>query len=139
MRLRPLLFPDPPRDFRGRRGVKTGLRALHVLCAALLLGATVYAAAASERERALDLVIASGAALVLLELARTATFLLQVRGAVLVLKIGAVVLFTALDRGQVALLAAILVVSVLISHAPASIRHRMLVGGGHIRGAETRD
>jgi hypothetical protein len=139
MSLRSVLFPDPPRDFRGRRGIKTGLRAFHVLSAAALLGATLYGAAASDRDRALGFVIASGAALTALELARTAAFLLQVRGAVLVLKLAAVALFTILERGQSALLAAILVGSVLISHAPASIRHRMLAGGGRIRGADTRD
>lgn len=139
MRARLLLFPESPRDFRGRRGLKVALRALHVLCAAFLLGAYAYESSAADQERAFQLVIASGASLALLDCVRTAAFLLQVRGAVLLLKIAGVALLSRLDHGQLALLVVVFIASVLISHAPGSIRHRMLAGGGRIRGADTRE
>lgn len=115
------------------------MRALHVLCAAFLLGAYAYASSAAARAQALQLVIASGAALVLLDFIRTAAFLLQVRGAVLLLKIAAVLLFSRLGSGHLLLLVVLFLTSVLISHAPGSIRHRMLACGGRIRGANTRE
>lgn len=139
MRARLLLFPEAPRDFRGRRGLKIALRALHVLCAAFLLGAYAYESSVAARERALELVIASGAALVLLDCARTAAFLLQVRGAVLLLKIAGVLVFIRLGDGHLVLLVVLFLASVLISHAPGSIRHRMVACGGRIRGADTRE
>jgi len=41
-RLRDLLVPNEPRSFRGRRMLKIVLRAIHVLCAGVLVGAEVF-------------------------------------------------------------------------------------------------
>ena len=131
-RLGTLLFPDPPRDFPGRRLLKIGLRAAHVVCASLCLGA--YAFDVGERVPWLLAAIGSGLLIVALDLHESAAFLLQVRGLVVVTKIVALAF---LPQGGAWLLAGIVLVSVLSSHAPGSVRHRVLFGRGRVRAAET--
>jgi hypothetical protein len=131
-RLGTLLFPDPPRDFPGRRLLKIGLRAAHVVCASLCLGA--YAFDPAERVPWLVAAIGTGLLIVALDLHESAAFLLQVRGVVVVAKIVALAF---LPHGGAWLLAGIVLVSVLSSHAPGSVRHRMLFGRGRVRPAES--
>jgi hypothetical protein len=132
-----LLFPDPPRDFRLRRELKILFRAVHVLCAALLLGAVVHDAPAGEQQRALWLVVGSGLSILALDLYETAAFLLQVRGLVLLVKLLGVAALPWLEGGRVLLLAALILVSVVSSHAPSKLRYFVLIGHGRIRGSET--
>jgi len=128
-----LLFPDPPREFPGRRGLKIVLRAVHVLCVALYVGAVAFAPDAVCPW--LWAAVGSGVALLLLDLHETAAFLCQVRGLVLVAKIAALGTLHLFGEYQIWLLGGLVVLSVLSSHAPGSIRHRVLFGG--VRGAET--
>jgi hypothetical protein len=131
------LFPDPPRDFRLRRELKILCRAVHVLCVALLLGAVVYDEPAGEQQRALWLVVGSGLSILVLDLYETAAFLLQVRGLVLLVKLIGVAALPWLEGGRALLLAALILVSVVSSHAPAKLRYFVLIGRGRIRGSET--
>ncbi len=135
--IRRALFPDPPREFAGRRGVKIVLRAVHVLCVSLFTGAVAFQdAGAPARSFWLWAAVASGSLMLLLDLHETAAFLLQVRGLVVTAKILSLGLLHLLSDAQaVGLLGAVIVVSVLSSHAPGSIRHRVVVGT--VRGAET--
>jgi hypothetical protein len=133
MGLREALFPDPPRDFRGRRGLKIALRAVHVLCAALCLGA--YAFDAPGRVPWLLAALATGGLILALDVHESAAFFLQVRGVVVVAKTLALALLPACGDGKTWLLGAIVVVSVLSSHAPGSVRHRVLFG--RVRAART--
>jgi hypothetical protein len=130
-----LLFPDPPRTFPGRRLVKIGLRAVHVLCAALCLGA--YAFETDARLPWLLAAIATGAAILLLDLHESAAFLLQVRGAILVAKLAALALLPSLGEARPWALGGILLVSVVSSHAPSKVRYHVLFGRGRIEGART--
>lgn len=127
-----LLFPDPPRDFPGRRLLKIGLRAAHVLCAALCLGA--YAFDAEERVPWLVATITTGLSILALDLHESAAFLLQVRGVVVAAKLVALAF---LPAGGAWLLAAIVLVSVVSSHAPSRVRHRVLFARGRVRAAES--
>ena len=131
-RLGTLLFPDPPRDFPGRRFLKIGLRAAHVVCASLCLGA--YAFDGAEQVAWLLAAIATGLLIVALDLHESAAFLFQVRGLVVVAKVAALAF---VSHGGAWLLAGIALVSVLSSHAPGSVRHRMVFGRGRVRAAET--
>ena len=132
-----ILFPDRPRRFRGQRTIKILLRAAHVLCVALLLGAWAFPATAADRAAALAWTAGSGGCLLLLDLHATAAFLVQVRGLVLLGKLAGLGVLPFLDRGQLALLGVLLVVSVVSSHAPARLRYQVVFGRGRIRGAET--
>jgi len=131
-RIGTLLFPEPPRDFAGRRLLKIGLRGAHVVCASLCLGA--YAFDAQERVSWLVAAIVTGVLIVALDLHESAAFLLQVRGVIVVAKIVALAF---LPQGGAWLLAAIVLVSVVSSHAPSHVRHRMLFARGRVRAAET--
>jgi hypothetical protein len=128
-----ILFPDPPRDFRGRRALKIVLRATHVLCASLCVGA--YAFDAPGRAAWLVAAALSGTAILVLDLHESAAFLLQVRGAVVLSKIVALAF---LPAGGVWLLAAIVLLSVVSSHAPSSVRHCVLLGRGRVRASRTQ-
>jgi hypothetical protein len=131
--VRALLFPDPPRSFPGRRLAKIALRGLHVVCAAFCLGA--YAFDAAGRGPWLVAALASGALLLALDLHESAAFLLEVRGAVVVAKVLALALLPACGAW---LLAAVVFASVVSSHAPSSVRHRVLFARGRVRASDTR-
>ncbi|MFQ5843563.1 MAG: hypothetical protein ACE5JG_01095, partial [Planctomycetota bacterium] len=121
-----LLFPAEPRSFPGRRGVKIVMRAAHVFCAGVLVGAFVLDAAADLRSAWLWVTILSGVLILLLDLHETAAFFCQVRGLVVLGKIASLALLPWLG---VWLLGFLLVASVISSHAPATVRHRQVLGG----------
>lgn len=133
-----LFFPDPPREFPGQRAVKITLRALHVLCVCLLVGAHAYEAPAADRALALVATAGSGGVILLLDLYETAAFLLQVRGLVVMFKLFGVALipFCAPPTSTV-MLGAIVLISVLSSHAPARWRYRVMWFSDRVRGADT--
>jgi hypothetical protein len=128
-----LLFPDPPRSFPGRRLVKIALRGAHVVCAALCLGA--YTFDMEGRVPWLVAAIVSGTLILALDLHESAAFLLEVRGMVVAGKLVALAFLPACGAW---LLAAVVFVSVVSSHAPSSVRHRVLFGRGRVRHADTR-
>lgn len=142
-----VLFPDPPRDFRGRRALKILVRAIHVLAAGVFTGAHllaggaagVHALASADPTGAWrQLLIASGLAILALDLFESAAFLLQVRGLVVVIKIALLLALPALGAHAGGVLAAIVVASVVFSHAPSRVRYFLLAGRGRIRGASTK-
>lgn len=137
-RLVPLLFPAEPRSFPGRRGVKIVLRAAHVFCAGVLVGAFVLGATAELRTAWLWAAIGSGCLVLLLDLHESAAFLLQVRGLVVMGKIALLALFPWVGDAQVWLLGFLLVGSVISSHAPSTVRHRQVWGSKAIRGSESK-
>jgi len=139
-----ILFPDPPREFPGQRVLKISLRAVHVLCAGLLtathlldLGADP-GRLAGARETWLVATIASGGAILALDLFQSGAFLLQTRGAVLYLKLGCLLFLTRMGDAAGYVLAALIVISVISSHAPSRWRYRVWIGAGNVRGADTR-
>ena len=144
-----LLFPDPPRDFRGRRALKILVRAVHVLAAGVFTGAHLlevrFVEAGASLAEASDpagswrtLLIASGLAILALDLFESAAFLLQVRGLVVTIKIALLLCLPAFGGHAGALLAALVLASVVFSHAPSRVRYFLLVGRGRIRGASTK-
>ncbi len=80
--LLPILFPEQPRALPGRRGLKVALRAAHVLCAGILVGSYVFDAEAALKSSWTLATVASGMAILLLDLHESAAFLFQVRGLV---------------------------------------------------------
>lgn len=134
--LKTLLFPDPPRGFAGRRATKIVLRAGHVICAGIYLGAFVFEVEPVSRQPWFWALLASACLLLLLDLHETAAFLLETRGLVVLGKIALLALLPCFGAAQVWVLGGLVMVSVLSSHAPASVRHRVIVRG--IRGSQTR-
>ncbi|HJP02245.1 MAG TPA: hypothetical protein QF764_10795 [Planctomycetota bacterium] len=139
--LRDLIFPPAPRDFAPRRAVKIVLRAVHVLCAGILTGAFVFEVAAAAREPWLAATVASGAALLLLDLHESGVFLLQVRGVIVLLKIGALcalLALPALEAAAAGIMVTIVLLSVVFSHAPSNVRYRVLLFADRVSGARTK-
>ena len=132
------LFPDPPRELHGRRGLKITLRAAHVLCAATLLGAYVFGVAEAHSEPWLLATVVTGLVILALDLHESAAFLLQVRGAVVLAKILALIALPWLEGYEAWVLGVVVVVSVLSSHASSSIRYRLLLGSGRVKGGVTK-
>jgi len=128
-----VLFPDPPRGFRGRRTLKIVLRGVHVVSAALCLGA--YAFDAPDRLAWLLAAAGTGVLILALDLHETAAFLLEVRGLVLLTKIVALAF---VPQGGAWLLGAVVLLSVVSSHAPASVRHRLVFGRGRVNPSTSR-
>ena len=132
------LFPETPRRFPGRRQLKTVLRAVHVVCAAALLGAFLFRAPPAEQQLWLHATGVSGAIFLLFDVHETLAFILQIRGVVVMLKILLVCCLTWLTASAVWLLGGLVVVSVISSHASADIRYRMLYGGGRITASTSK-
>jgi hypothetical protein len=138
-----VLFPDPPRQFPGNRAVKISLRAVHVLCVGMLTASYLLDLGGSPerlaevRETWLAATIASGGAILTLDLFQSGAFLLQTRGAVLYLKLGCLVFLSRMGDAAGPVLAALIVISVISSHAPSRWRYRVWIGAGRVRGADT--
>lgn len=137
------LFPDPPRDFRGRRALKILVRAVHVLAAGVfagahLLGTPSVAEASDVAGGWLHLLVGSGIVILALDLFESAAFLLQVRGLVVLAKIALLLALPALGARAGEVLAGLILASVVFSHAPSRVRYFLLVGRGRIRGATSK-
>ena len=137
MGLKQILFPPEPRPLAGRRWIKVLFRAVHVLFAAGFLGAYLFAVGPQERMPWTIGVLVSGSALLLLDLHETGAFLLQVRGLVVMVKIALLCALPLFHGSEAWILSGIFVLSVVSSHAPGSVRHRVLFGDGSIQAAES--
>lgn len=135
---RALLFPAEPRPLRGRRAWKIGLRAAHVVCAGVLVGAYVFDAPRDERLPWLAATLASGLAILALDLHESGAFLLQVRGLFVLAKVAVVALLPRLGGAEREVLGALAFLSVLVSHAPSKVRYFLVLGRGRVRGARSR-
>ena len=137
-RLFAALFPEDPRHFPGRRWLKMALRAAHILCAGILVGAYVFDVETAERMGWLWAAIVSGLVLVALDVHESAAFLVQVRGLVVVAKLLLLAALPWFGQAQVWVLVLVVFASVISSHASASVRYRVIIGGSRIKGSETR-
>ncbi len=139
MSITSLFFPAEPRSLPGRRGLKILLRAAHVLCSGVLTGGYVFDVASARPGHWVMATLISGAAILLLDLHETGIFLLQMRGWFVVAKLAAVALVPRIEPTAAAwLLGALVVGSVVSSHAPSRVRYFIPFGGGRFTGATTK-
>ena len=118
-------FPDPPRDFPFRRALRTVLRALHILCGGLLLGAYLFQQPPETSHLWLILAIASGLLLFLTDLHASLAVLFEWRGLVVAVKFALLAMVAWYPEFAVFLLTLILVLGSFISHVSRKIRHRL--------------
>jgi len=131
------LFPVPPRSFPGRRGLKIAFRASHVLCAGILTGAYLFDVGVELRGPWLTATIVTGFLILGLDLHESGVFLLQIRGMVVATKLVLLVTLPLFGRpGWV--LAALVLTSVVFSHAPSKVRYFVPFGGRRFTGARTK-
>ncbi len=119
-----MLFPESPRDFPGRRLLRSMLRAVHILGGGMLIAAFHYAQ--SDTEIMLWVAIAglSGLILLITDLYASFAVLLEWRGLAMMAKIGGLLLLPVADGFEIALLVGILVTGSVSSHLSRKFRHR---------------
>lgn len=132
------LFPDPPREFPGRRGLKILLRGAHVLSAGGLLGAYLFAVPKALEAPWFHATLLTGLLLLLLDLHESAAFLLQVRGLVVLVKLLLVAVLPLLGGYAAWVLGAVVLVSVVSSHAPGRVRYFLLIGRSRLTGGRSK-
>lgn len=115
--------PRSARVFRGQRWLKISLRTLHLLGTAGAGGGYLYGAPADAWLPWLWLTVTSGAALVGIEIWSDPGWLIQVSGLAILAKLALLGAAAHLPALAGWLLAAVIIISGVISHAPARVRH----------------
>ena len=116
------------------RTLKITLRAAHVLGAAVFAGGVVLGVASEELEGWLWLLVVAGAAVLLFDVLESPAFLVQTKGVVVLAKLAVLAAIVVTDAGEW-LLAPILFLSVISSHAPSAVRHRVLLFADRVEGS----
>jgi len=109
------------------RVVRTTLRTTHLVAFGALYGGHVYAVDASRLQPALYATLASGAALMTLEIVRHPIWVVQVRGLATFVKIALVASVAVAWDARVWLLTAVIVIGAVVSHMPGRYRYWSVV------------
>lgn len=121
-----------PRRIPGVRALRTGLRTAHILAFAALYGGHVYGASPDRLLFALVATIATGGALLALEVYRAPVWLVQVRGVATLTKLVLVAGVAAFWELRIALLTLAIVIGAVTSHMPSRFRYHSWLHGGPI-------
>ena len=126
------LFPGVPRAFPFRRGLRTALRTLHILAGGTLVGGLIF----DQPEVVLSPwvwgTVASGMLLLMIDLHASLAVLCEVRGLVVLLKLGLMAAVSVFWDARLPLLIVALVIGAVSSHMPGEYRHRVLFLRGYI-------
>ncbi|MCB1872448.1 MAG: hypothetical protein H6964_14215 [Chromatiaceae bacterium] len=126
MHLKQLLFPAESRFLPGQRWVNILLRTLHLIGIAGLGGGFFYPSEGDLWRRFFDLTLWSGIGLAAIAIWNNGIWLIQLRGQAILLKLILLGLMPLFPAVRLPLLLAILIISGVISHAPASVRYYSL-------------
>jgi hypothetical protein len=124
MRVRDLLFPDPPRHIPRHRALGVALRTAHLMTFGTLVGGHLFDVDPARLSPFLVATIATGAALMALELVSTFAWLFMGKGLVVMLKLGLLLMVPLFWEHRVALLLLIVAVASVGAHMPSRFRHR---------------
>ena len=111
------------------RALRTTLRTAHLLAFGTLYGGHVYSISVQRLWPALFATLASGGALMLLEIYRTPIWLGQVRGVATLAKIGLVAAVAAYWDSRLWLLTVAAIIGGVVSHMPGRYRYYSLIYG----------
>lgn len=125
-RLLTFLFPEQPREFPYRMAVRLSLRALHIMTTGVLLGGHIFHQPVSVLEPWLWVAVLSGLAILLTDIYSSFAVLFEIRGVVVLIKIGLLTLITVFWEQRIILLILILFIGAISSHMPKRYRHRLL-------------
>jgi hypothetical protein len=120
------LFPRVPRDFAFRRGVRIGLRALHIFTAGTLLAGYIFNQPAAVLEPWLFATVISGFFLLATDLHASLAVLCELRGLIVFAKLALMALVPLFWDARVLLLLIAFVIGVVGSHMPGQYRHKVL-------------
>jgi hypothetical protein len=126
-RLRPIPYVRP---------IRTTLRTAHLAAFAVLYGGHWHGVAAAQLVPALVATVATGGALVALEMYRTPAWPLQTRGIATLVKVVLVAAVAVAWQARLSLLTAALVIGGVTSHMPGRFRYYSLLHGRVIGSSE---
>lgn len=122
--MRSLLFPNPPRRIPRHRALGLALRTAHLMTFGALLGGHLFNVDSARLLPFLIATIASGTALLALELASTCAWLFMGKGLVVLAKLLILLMVPFFWEHRVFLLLLTVAVASVGSHMPARFRHR---------------
>ena len=105
------------------RTLRTTLRTLHILAFGAYYGGQLYSVSAERLEPALAAVVGTGVLFMLFEISRAPVWLHQLRGVFTYGKIGLLISAMLFPDYTIALLTLIVILGVIVSHAPSSFRY----------------
>ena len=126
------LFPAKSRFFPGQRWLNIDLRTLHLLGIAGLGAGFLYAGVDETWRDYLGLTVFSGLGLSLLFLWSNGIWLIQLRGQLIFLKLGMLAAISLWPVATLPLFVGVILISGLISHAPADLRYFSVYHGRRI-------
>ena len=109
--------------FPALRWVRITLRTVHLVGVAGLGGGFLYGADPAMWMPYLWITVVTGVVMVGVELWSTGLWLIQVRGLSVVVKLGLIAWLLRADHLELPLLMAVIVISGVVSHAPADLRY----------------
>lgn len=121
--LRALLFPETPRHFPWARPVQLLLRSLHVAAMAMILGGLPFGADFQTLRLSILVTVVTGVALLAIDLAKDAAFLVQGSGAAVLLKLGLLGGGLLQPAARLPLYLAATFVAAIGAHMPGAWRH----------------
>ncbi len=127
MRVRALLFPDPPRRIPRHRALGLALRTAHLMTFGALLGGHFFDVDPARLMPFLIATIASGGALLALELASTCAWLFMGKGLVVLAKLLILLMVPLFWEHRVFLLLLTVAVASVGAHMPSRFRHRCVL------------
>ncbi|MCB1762292.1 MAG: hypothetical protein KDI27_04025 [Gammaproteobacteria bacterium] len=132
MDLKQLLFPVESRSFAGQRWVNIMLRTLHLIGVAGLGGGFLYPAEGDHWQRFFFLTLWSGVGLAVISIWNNGNWLLQLRGQAILLKLLLLLLIPLVPVLKLPLFLGVIVISGVMSHAPARVRYYSLFHRGRV-------
>ena len=127
-----ILFPPEKRQLRGGRAARIALRTVHLLCLSALFGGHLFGIPRAELAVWLHWTVFSGAGLIALELYGSFDWLLQVAGALVLVKLLILGLTPLFWEQRIALLTIVMVIGSVGSHMPSALRHLRFPPARHI-------
>ncbi|KFZ37470.1 hypothetical protein HR45_10670 [Shewanella mangrovi] len=109
--------------FWAQRIIKTSLRTLHIVGVCGASGGILFAVEGEHWYPYWLLALISGALLMLWEIIREPSWLIQLKGVLTIAKIALLGAFFLIPQYMSALFFGIIVLSVIVSHGPAGLRH----------------
>lgn len=122
MKISALFFPKQSRSFKGQRWISIVIRSLHLIGIAGVGAAFLFQLPETQWIPYMVITLSSGSAMMLLEIWSNGIWLIQLRGLSTLLKL--LILSTTFIIGlQSYILVAVILVSGIMSHAPAKVRY----------------
>jgi hypothetical protein len=134
MPLARVLLPEPPRSLAHARALNVTSRTIHLAAISVLVGGHVFAAPVARLEPWLWVAIASGAALIAIEVYPTFDWLAQGSGLFVLAKLALLAIVPFAWSWRVPILFGVVALAGVGSHMPGRYRHYSLIYRRNMKG-----